>query len=59
MGLEGVVAKRVNSLYRRGSARAMVKLKNMAAQELIVAGYNALGSTRGYDRFALAWILRC
>jgi bifunctional non-homologous end joining protein LigD len=45
-GLEGVIAKRVDSPYRSGRSRDWLKLKCHAEQELVIGGYTAPKGSR-------------
>ncbi len=46
--LEGIVAKKVGSLYLRGRSREWVKIKCQRRQEFVIGGYTAPQGSRGY-----------
>jgi bifunctional non-homologous end joining protein LigD len=46
--LEGIVAKKVTSLYVGGRSREWVKLKCQRRQEFVIGGYTAPQGSRGY-----------
>jgi bifunctional non-homologous end joining protein LigD len=48
-GLEGVIAKRADSIYVQGARSAdWLKLKNVLMEEAVIAGYTAPGGSRTY-----------
>ena len=53
-GLEGIVAKRLDSTYRPGRrSRAWLKVKNVRSQELVIGGWlPGQGPSRAADRRA-------
>jgi len=46
--LEGIVAKKVGSLYAGGRSREWVKIKCQRRQEFVIGGYTAPQGSRGY-----------
>jgi bifunctional non-homologous end joining protein LigD len=54
LGLEGIVSKRADSLYRAGRGRDWVKVKCAQRQELVIGGFtDPEGSRRGFGALHL------
>jgi len=47
-GLEGIVAKRMESRYTAGRSREWLKVKSQQRQELVIGGYTDPQGSRGY-----------
>src|SRR4051812_48805674 len=46
LGLEGLIGKRVDSLYEAGRTKSWIKLKCRLEQDFVIAGYTAPGGSR-------------